>query len=294
MTDPEDDREITEEDLVAWVRSLPILARTRLLLDWMEDDIPAPGPSDDLTTRLMSTFAKRAKSLYANFLHSLQSPAELGPLLAVRPLGELMILTKWVSLDPALHGYLHLADSDAATLVHLNAVKSHAETRGSAPPEDDPANPQDVMKATRDQALAALKAMGKNYGKDRIKPNLRRMSDEVIARVPGHKIAINDAYVYAYQTFSPWEHTDASSFRATTEGGPTDWRWAGDKSPWDPAIIEVIGSAFYAYILETAFATLGNEKAANNARGIRDQLMDQYGHPPAMKPEDSGDQRDEA
>lgn len=266
------------DDLFKRINALPILPRTRLLLELIADDIPEPSSGQTEPALLMALLAQRAKSLYANFLHSLGSPAEIGPLLAVRPLGELVILIKWLTLDLDLHPFLYFADSEGAEISHLDAVRAHARDRGTAVP-DDPTDPTQ-KEAVRDAALARLRSLNKNYGKDRIMPNLRRMADEVISRVPGHKLVMNDAYVYAYKTFSGWEHSDAGSFKATAEEfSPGEWRWIGDRSPWAADIVEVIGSAFYAYVLETAFATIGDAKGAGIARGVRDKLMDEFGRP---------------
>ena len=290
MSDPADEGENGSEQpcwdgLFTRINGLPLLQRTRLLLELIADDIPEPSSKLAEPTLLMALLAQRAKSLYANFQHSLGSPPEIGPLIVVRPLGELVILTKWLTLDLDLHPFLYFADSEGAEVSHLNAVRAHARDRGTAVPED-PNDPTARKEAVRDAALARLRALNKNYGKDRITPNLRRMADEVIGRVPGHKLVMNDAYVYAYKTFSGWEHSDAGSFKATAEeSSPGEWRWIGDRSPWAADIVEVIGSAFYAYILETAFATLGNAQSAGIARGVRDQLMDEFGHPPASEPD---------
>jgi Family of unknown function (DUF5677) len=242
----------------------------------------------------MALLAQRAKSLYANFQWSLGSPAEIGPVLAVRSLVELVILIKWISLDTELHSLLYVADSDASELSHMEAIKEHAKERGSTIPED-PADSSERRAATRDAAFAKLKELGKNYGKGRILPNVRRMADEVISAIPGHKIVMNDSYVYAYKTFSPWEHTEASSFKATAvETNPGGWEWVGDKSPWHPEDLEAIASSMYAYVLETAFATIGDARGADIARKLRDHVMVNFirtdrVRPPTDKPEISGE-----
>ena len=258
------------------------------------EELPTPGPGQDTTLTAMALLGQRARSLYANFQHSLGSPAEIGPVLAVRPLVELVILAKWISLDPELHMFLYVADSDAAELAHMDDVREHAKDRGSSIPVD-PNDPTPTKEATRDAAFAKLKELGKNYGKDRILPNLRRMANEVITKEPGHKIVMNDAYVYAYKTFSPWEHTDASSFKATAnETGPSEWVWVGDKSPWHPEDIEAIGTSMYAYVLETVFAAIGDEDNALFVRQLRDFVFLKFVRsdrvrPPSDKPDVSED-----
>jgi hypothetical protein len=53
-----------------------------------------------------------------------------------------------------------------------------------------------IKEATRDAALAKLKQLGRNYGKDRIMPNARRMAAEVSSEIPGHKSVLDDSYIY--------------------------------------------------------------------------------------------------
>jgi len=254
------------------------------------EGLPIPGPGQDTTLTAMALLGRRAKSLYANFQHSLGSPAEIGPVLAVSPLVELVILAKWMTLDPELHMLLYVADSDAAELAHMDDIREHAKDRRSSIPEDQQ-DPTPIKEATRDAAFRKLKEIGKNYGKDRILPNLRRMANEVISKEPGHKIEMNDAYVYAYKTFSPWEHTDASSFKATAdETGTGEWEWVGDKSPWHPEDIEAIATSMYTYVLETVFAAIDDEDNALFARKLRDFVFLKFVRsdrvqPPSDKPD---------
>jgi len=281
---------MSDEDLDAILSKLTTLQLVRVFMERLAEDLPVPGPGMDNTTVAMSLLGQRAKSLYANFHYSLGSPAEIGPVLAVRPLVELVILTKWITLDPELHMFLYVADSDASELAHMEDVREHAKMRGSTIPES-PTDPTPTKEATRDAAFAKLKELGKNYGKGRIMPNLRRMADEVISRTPGHKGVMNDAYVYAYKTFSPWEHTEASSFKSTgKETAPDEWEWLGDNSPWHPEDLEAIASAMYAYVLETGFATLEDTENALMARQLRDHTIQNYVRsgrvqPPSDKPD---------
>jgi hypothetical protein len=263
---PSDD----ETELQELLSQMTTLQVANVFIERHAEELPTPGPGQDTTLTAMALLGQRAKSLYANLQYSLGSPAEIGPVLAVRPLVELVILAKWITLDPELHMFLYVADSDAAELAHMDDVREHAKDRGSSIPKDSKdATP--IKEATRDAAFAKLKELGKNYGKDRVLPNLRRMANEVISKEPGHKIVMNDAYVYAYKTFSPWEHTDASSFKATaSETAPNEWKWVGDKSPWHPEDIEAIATSMYAYVLETVFAAIGDDDNALFARKLCD------------------------
>lgn len=281
------DVESNLQELLAQMTTLQI---AKVFVERHAEELPVPDPGEDTAQTAMALLGQRAKSLYANFQHSLGSPAEIGPVLAVRPLVELVILAKWITLDPDLHMLLYVADSDAAELAHMDDVREHANDRGSSIP-DDPKDLTPLKEATRDAAFAKLKMLGRNYGKNRILPNLRRMANEVISREPGHKIVMNDAYVYAYKTFSPWEHTEASSFKATAnETGPDEWEWIGDKSPWHPEDIEAIATAMYAYVLETVFAAIGDGEDALFARKLRDFLFLKFVRsdrvqPPSDKPD---------
>lgn len=284
-----------ENKLQELLSQMTTLQVANVFIERHAEELPIPGSGQDTTLTAMALLGQRAKSLYANFQYSLGSPAEIGPVLAVRPLVELVILAKWITLDPELHMFLYVADSDAAELAHMDDVREHAKDRGSSIPKGAK-DPTPIKEATRDAAFAKLKELGKNYGKDRILPNLRRMANEVISKEPGHKIVMNDAYVYAYKTFSPWEHTDASSFKATAnETGQNEWEWVGDKSPWHREDIEAIATSMYAYVLETVFAAIGDDDNALFARKLRDFVFLTFVRsdrvqPPSDKPDAGEDE----
>jgi hypothetical protein len=200
-----------------------------------------------------------------------------------------------MTLDLELHPFLYLADSDASELAHMAHVTEHAKARGQTIPQTV-TDATLTKEATRDASLAKLKEMGKNYGKDRILPNVRRMASEVSSKVPGHKTVMDDSYIYGYKTFSPWEHTEASSFKSTApETGPGEWEWMGDRSPWHREDMEAIASSMYAYVLETAFSTLADTEKAVMARQLRDHIIRNYVRsnavqPPSDKPDVGGDE----
>jgi hypothetical protein len=268
------------------LEKLTTLERAQVFLDVIAEDVPTPGPGTSDTVLVMSMLGQRAKSLYANLLYSFGSPVEIGPILAVRPLVELAILTKWISLDPEFRAWLYVADAEAQELVHINAVRLHAADRGHPVREtSESVAVIEQKEQLRKAALAKLKELDINYGKGQIMPNLRRMTDDVIGMDPGWKLVMNDAYVYAYKTFSPWEHSDASSFKATARtSSPDDWHWLGDKSPWHPADLEGIGSMTFAMILEVVFTAIGDTENQGFARRIRDHIFLNYVRPEAVQP----------
>jgi hypothetical protein len=282
-----------DEELHRILDGLTTLQLVRVFIDRLAEDLPTPGTGGDNGATAMSLLGQRAKSLYANFHYSVGSPAEFAPVLAVRPLIELVILAKWMTLDLVLHPFLYLADSDASELSHMAAVTEHAKARGQSIPEAmTDATP--LKEATRDAARAKLKELGRNYGDGAIMPNVRRMASEVSNQIPGHKGVMDDSYIYGYKTFSPWEHTEASSFKATArETAPGEWEWLGDKSPWHPEDIEAIASAMFAYVLETVFATLDDVDKASMARQLRDYIIATYVRSDAIRPPSDGPDADE-
>jgi hypothetical protein len=231
---PDDDAEL--QRILAELTTLQLV---RVFIDRLAEDLPTPATGMDNAAVAMSLLGQRAKSLYANFHYSLGSPTEFAPVFAIRPLIELVILTKWITLDLELHPFLYLADSDASELAHMADVTKHAKVRGQSVPEAvSDATP--IKEATRDAAVAKLRELGKNYGKD-IMPNVRRMAGEVSSKIPGHKTVMDDAYIYGYKTFSPWEHTEASSFKATARetvpasGSGSATRAHGTERTWRPS-----------------------------------------------------------
>ena len=258
------------------LEGLSTVELTSVFLKRLAEDIPTPSasiPDDDLPFVLLG---ERARGLFANFQHSVSSPALFAPLLAIRPLVELVILVKWISLDPPLHGFLWAADSDARELTHLDAILAHAALRGSPEPRLDPSH-RSSREAMRDAATARLRATGRNYGTKRTMPSVIRMVEEVERAIPGHKIAMRDAYEYAYRTFSPWEHSDTSSFNGTAQRtGPDGWVWLGDRSPFEVEAVQAIAVSMYAYVLEVVLTQVASLDGANLARAIRDHVVTRW------------------
>jgi len=264
------------DDLDSLLSRLSTVELASVFLERMAEDVPTPSPDVSDRNLPFVLLAERARGLYVNFQHSLSSPTEFAPLLAIRPLVELAILVKWISLEPRLHGFLWIADSDASELTHLDAVLMHAKLRGSPEPQLDLSH-RSSREAVRAAALEHLKAEGINYGKNRAMPSVSRMVEEVEKAIPGHKIAMRDAYEYAYRTFSPWEHTDASSFNST--GQPTEgegWVWLGDGNPLGAEAVRAIATSMYAYILEVILKQLDNDDGAHLARMIRDYVVTRW------------------
>jgi hypothetical protein len=230
-----------------------------------------PVPSHDLEDDVLpfALLGDRAWSLFRNFIHAADSPAALGPVLAIRPLIELSILVKWLSIDPDLHRVLWLAESDATELRHAELMSAHLRARGNNPePPRDPGQ-QAEKRRFRDEARARLKAAGRNYG-TRLMPSVVRMVEEVERAVPGHQIAVRDAYELAYRTFSPWEHTDASSFKSTAERSDGDsWTYLGDRTPFHLEDLRAIATSMYAYVLETILTSTKTGEPLV-ARAVRD------------------------
>lgn len=63
------------------------------------------------------------------------SPADIAPILALRPLVEAAILTKWISLDPTLHGELWFAHAEDRELTGMREQERHlgVRVRGDIP-----------------------------------------------------------------------------------------------------------------------------------------------------------------
>ena len=256
------------EDLLDKLSSIDLVS---VFLERLAEDIATPSSDLESPANYHALVGERARGLYTNFGHSLTSPVAFAPLLAVRPLVELAILAKWISLDPEFHGFLWFADSEASELTHLDAMLEHSKTRGSPTPKFVP-HDLTPKRAIHAEALRRLRGARRNYGKNRLTPSVIRMVEEVEKQVPGHKIAMRDAYEYAYRAFSPWEHSSASSFKATAEPTPPDsWRWLGDRSPFHIEAVQAIGASVYAYILEVVFLSLEHENATL-ARTLRDYV----------------------
>jgi hypothetical protein len=244
-----------------------------VFVERLSEDVPTPSAEVADADLAFVLLAERAKGLYANFEHSLSSPAEFAPLLAIRPLIELAVVVKWISLDPEFHGLLWVSDSDASELTHLDAMLAHAKRRGSPEPSFDPSH-RLSREAMRDEARARLRAAGRNYGKNRTMPSAIRMVEEVEKAIPEHKIAMRDAYEYAYRTFSPWQHSATSSFNATARRtGPDAWVWLGDRSPFTAEAMHAIAVSMYAYVLEVVLSQRADHDGAKLARAIRDHVV---------------------
>jgi hypothetical protein len=61
----------------------------------------------------------------------------------------------------------------------------------------------------------------------------RSMVREVAERDPGHGTAMRQAYIVTYRSLSPWVHSEASSFKSTTEPiSKTHHRFVGVQANW--------------------------------------------------------------
>jgi hypothetical protein len=200
----------------------------------------------------------RATSLYRNFVHSLDGPADIGPILAIRPLVEMAILAKWVSLDPPLHGELWFGHSDARDVTAMQESERHLQIRSKSG-LDPQVILDDLRKraASRDEAAERARVAGKNYG-GKPMPPLDRLVLEVERADPGHRVAIRQAYDLAYRAMSPWTHSEATSFKSTASGAPGAVTYHGDVSPFLPEMIHVMAGMLFAYVLEVVGAAAGD------------------------------------
>jgi predicted Rossmann fold nucleotide-binding protein DprA/Smf involved in DNA uptake len=259
------------DELLSRLRTLDLV---RLFLERVGEDVPVPSPSLEQADVYLALLGQRAASLYANVHHSFESPAKFAPILAIRPLVELVILTKWISLNPELHGFLYMADSEALELANLKRITEHSVRRGSKPPPSD-GNEEAIKAAIQAEGKRRLKVAGVDYGRGRLYPKVERMVEDVVKADPGHEIAMRDTYVLAYRTFSPWEHSSGSSFKATAQVDGSSWRWTGDLSPFGKEDIEAVAASMYAYLLETVLAPTKPE-AAGVARVVRDYVTTRW------------------
>lgn len=213
----------------------------------------------------------RATSLYRNFVHSLDSPADIGPALAIRPLVEVAILAKWVSLDPGLHGELWFGQSDARDVTAMRETERHLKVRERA--GVDPAVILEDLRqraASRDEAAERATKAGKKYG-GKPMPPLDQLVMEVEKTDPGHHVAIRQAYDLAYRAMSAWTHSEATSMKSTASGTAGALVWHGDVSPFPPEPIHVMAAMMYAYVLEVVGAA-ASDGSDVEARHWRDML----------------------
>lgn len=258
-------------DLPAGFEDVDPLDIAEVLLLRMGNDIGDPTMQDSHAKMYSFLIGHRATSLYANFLHSLSSPTDIAPILALRPLVEAAILAKWISLDPTLHGELWFAHAEDRELTAMREQEKHIglRVRGDIP---DAVITETVeqKKAWRDEAVAHGKAAGKKYG-DKAMPELARLVQEIETKDPGHKMAIRQAYDVAYRGFSPWMHAEASSFKSTAANTPEGVTYLGDVSPYRIEHLRVIAGAMFAYVLEI-IGVAADDGTDATARFIRDYL----------------------
>jgi hypothetical protein len=228
-----------------------------------------PTAQDSHARLYACLFGHRATSLYANFLHSLSSPAAIAPILALRPLVEAVIVSKWISLDPTLHGELWFAQAEDREITTIREQERHLGLRVDIPDAPGFQTVEQKMQ-WRDEAIAHGKDAGKRYG-DRPMPPLDRLVMDIEAADPDHRIAMRQAYDVVYRTFSPWMHTEASSFKATAVATPDGLSYLGDRSPYRVDHLRVIAGAMFAYALEIVGVAVGDGSEVM-ARFIRDYL----------------------
>lgn len=255
----------------ALVDDMDALTTAEVVLLQMGAKIPDPLTQTTHGALYTSLVGHRSVSLYPNFLHSLGSPADIAPLLALRPLVEAAILAKWISLDPKLHGELWFAQSEDRDITAIREQEKHLGISvQTGTPTELITESIDEKTAWRDEAIKHGKAAGKRYG-DRAMPSLDRLVKEIEDQDPGHKIAMRQAYDVAYRSISPWTHTEAASFKYTAVQTDDGLAFVGDRSPYRAELLRMIAGAMFAYVLEVAGAATGAVDAVD-ARFIRDYL----------------------
>jgi len=245
----------------------------RLLV--LAEPLPEPTPAGMPGAGMASLFGARARSLYRGFVHALAGPSQPSVAIALRPLVELAILLKWYSLDPDLHGDLWDAQSDANDLRVIDEAREHLSlTNPSATPEEELAAKRRIKEEKVEAARERLRAAGRRYG-DRLAPGVLTMVREIAERDPGHAIAMRGAYIVAYRNLSPWVHSEAASFKATTEMiSDTHARFVGDRVPLARTAMRQLGAAMFAYCIEVVSEMLQTPDRGEEARAIRDELVE--------------------
>lgn len=248
------------------------LTLSEALLLRFGDAIPDPLAQDSHAKLYSCLIGIRAKGLYENFLHSLTSPVDIAPILALRPLVEAAILLKWISLDPPLHGELWFAQAEDR---EITAIREQEKNLGVRVRADIPvARITETVEqkiAWRDESIARGKVAGKKYG-DNPMPSLKRLVDEIEAGDPGHRVAMRQAYDLAYRGFSPWQHTEATSFKTTAIETDEGLKFVGDPSPYGVEHLRLTAGAMFAYVLEIIGIARGDGSEVP-ARFIRNYLV---------------------
>jgi Family of unknown function (DUF5677) len=262
------------------------LADAERLLVAFGSVLPNPTDQKEVGAFYAALLGRRAQSLYLNFLHSLGSPTDVGPIIALRPLVEATIVLKWISLDPAVNGLLWQAHSEGQDLKAAEQAEKHLgdQVHGTTP-LDVIADALSEKRRARDAAKQVGAQAGREYGA-RVMPSLERMVEEVELQDPGHRTAMRQAYEGAYRAFSPWIHTEASSFKATAEQVGDTVRFIGDRTPYRLDHLRIIAGAMYAYALEVVGIAAGTGSEVPT-RFIRDYLTIHMALPGADGPSDS-------
>jgi len=217
--------------------------------------------------------AARARSLYAGFLHALDGPSEPTIAVALRPLVEATIRLKWYSINPDAHRRMLGALSATSGLAFVNDVRRHL---GPLTEEQQQRLDERAAVLTAEQAdgQEAAEEAGRTYG-DRGGPSLAQMVDEVVKAIPGHRRALRQSYVIAFRAVSPWVHTEVSSFDGTAQMvAPTVAQFLGDRVHLGIPDLRRIGGSMMAYCIETIGAFSLDAGAIQEARAIRDEMVD--------------------
>lgn len=241
----------------------------------LAEPFPEPTPAGVPGAGMASLFGARARSLYRGFVHALAGPSESSVAIALRPLVELAILLKWYSLDPDLHGDLWDAQSDANDLRVIDEARKYLSlTNPSATPAEELAAKRRAKEHQVDAARGRLRAAGRRYG-DRLAPGVLTMVREIAERDPGHAVAMRGAYIVAYRNVSPWVHSEAASFKATTEMiSKTQARFVGDRVPLPKTAMRQLGAAMFAYCIEVVSEMIKSPDRRDESRAIRDELVE--------------------
>lgn len=212
----------------------------------------------------------RSATLFRGLLHAHSSPTVFSAFIELRPLVELAILMKWISLEPGLNGELWFAQSEEADLRTIRQVERHLGPIRMQDPEAD-ARGLAAKEQVKAEAVEHALAAARNYG-NRIAPTLEGMVVEIEGADPDHRIAMRQAYEIAYRGVSPIAHSEAASFKESVrDEGDGRFTYLGDRAPYGPETARMLGVTMFAYCLEVAdqLLKLGIGVAA---RRVRDEV----------------------
>lgn len=256
--------------------ALDNLTAGELVLEELAGRIPSPAGAPSIAAVAAGMLAGRARDIHRGFVHALDGPSVIAPVLLGRPLVELAILARWIQDDPQPRFEQWVAHSEANDAKAIGQLLEHLPR-----PAGDPFGPdavQPALDAKRDRVDSVRTTTTRLKGN--LRPGLSEMITAIVDGDPNEALAMWQAYDLGYRGTSPSTHSEAASFKQNLVEEPDGSLSYIEAPPIELELLRFLAAACFAFAIEAAGRMAGLAEVADTALAVRLRL--------AQSPAESG------